>query len=166
MKSKAVGILFILLFGTELLDAAEIPRGRWEKVELLQAGTGIVVKLKAGDRIEGAYQGLGTEELRVTDLSGLELKLPKSSVLSVETAEKVHDRLTNGALIGAGAGCAAGFFSMLGFAEGVTASGPIFGEEGTGYFVGAGIVGAGIGAIVGALVDAKIKKAEILYLSR
>ena len=60
----------------------------------------------------------------------------------------------------------AGFFSLLGYAKTVTAGGPIFDREGTGYFISAAIVGAGIGAAVGALIDSRIKNGEVLYLSR
>jgi hypothetical protein len=166
MIRKILGMLLMLLWATAQMSAAEIVRGRWEKVEALRSGTGIIVKLKAGDRIEGAYQGLWPEELRVKDLSGAELRLPKSSVLSVETAEKVRDRLGNGALIGAGAGAAAGFFSLLGFAKAVTASGPIMDREAAGYYFSAAMVGAGIGAVAGVVIDSRIKQREILYLSR
>lgn len=163
---RTTGVLIVLLLAVMPLRAAEIVRGRWEKVEALAAGTGILVKFNAGDRMEVAYLRLGEAEMYVRDVTGAEIKLPKSSVLSVETAEKVRDRLLNGALIGAGLGAAGGILSMVGFAKATTASGPIFDEEGAGFFAGAGIVGAGIGALAGTLIDASVKKREVLYLSR
>jgi hypothetical protein len=167
MKTKAIGMLLLVLVGEIApLQGAEIVRGRWEKVEALKPGTAIVVKLNSGDRIDGAYQGAEPELLRINDAAGVEFRLPKFSVLSVESAEKVRDPLANGALIGAGAGAAAGFFSMLGFAKAVTASGPIFDGEGAGFFIAAALVGAGVGAVTGTLIDAKIKGRQVFYLSR
>jgi hypothetical protein len=145
---------------------AEIPRGRWEKVEGLNPGTAVVVKLKAGDRIEGAYRGIASEDVRLSDPTGAEIKLPKSAIQRIETAEKVRDRLANGTLMGAGAGFAAGLSSMVGFGKAVTGSGSIWSDEGKAYILSGGLVGACIGAATGALIDSRIKRPEMLYLAR
>ena len=70
--------LFIVLLTTTPGFAAEVVRGRWEKVEMLKPGTGIVVKLKAGDRVEGLYQALNGEEFRIKKVNGTELACPSS----------------------------------------------------------------------------------------
>jgi len=156
--------VFCIVLGTGSAWA-EIVRGRWEKVELLKPGTGIIIRLKAGDRIDGSYRGIGTDEVRISDLTGAAVRLPKSAIQSIETAEEVTDRLRNGTLIGAGAGFAVGFVSMIGVAKAVTASGPIWGEDGTAFILAGGLAGSGIGAIIGALIDSRVTRPELLYLS-
>jgi hypothetical protein len=39
-------------------------------------------------------------------------------------------------------------------------------EDGPGYLIGSAIVGGGIGAAIGALIDASIKHHEVLYKAR
>ena len=80
--------LFVLL--STCLQAGVIP-GRWEKVDALQPGKEIIVTLKAGDRIESTFTGLGSEELILT-----ELKVPRSEVRKIVRREKYDD----GILIG------------------------------------------------------------------
>ncbi len=58
--------------------ASEIVRGHWEQVEILKPGTGIVVKLKAGDRVTGTYQALNGEALRIKNISGSDLACPSN----------------------------------------------------------------------------------------
>ena len=111
---RAAVALSIVLLTMIPSFAAEIVRGHWEKVEMIKPGTGIVVKLKAGDRVEGLYQALNGEEFRIKDLSGSELSLPKQSILSIETAElKVEHKLRNGAIWGAAIGAPVGIVAAL-----------------------------------------------------
>ena len=154
--------LVLLLVTTTSLQAQTIP-GRWEKVDALAPGTPIIVKLRAGDRFEGAFKNTDPEGISLTDRRQKELRVPKSAVRTVETAAKVRDRLRNGAWIGAGLGSLSGMVAVIGFARSVTASGSIWGQEMTGYMVGAGLVGAGIGALAGTAVDAAMKSGEVIY---
>jgi hypothetical protein len=142
---------------------AEVIPGRWEKVDGLKPGTIIIIKLKGGDRMECSFQTTSPSDIAFLDENEVKRKLPKSGVQQIESTEKVGDRLRNGAWIGAGVGAATGMLSWYAYANSVTASGPLWGEEGTGFFLAAGLVGAGIGAIAGTAVDAAIKGNEVLY---
>ena len=162
--------LFIVLLTTTPGFAAEVVRGRWEKVEMLKPGTGIVVKLKAGDRVEGLYQALNGEEFRIKKVNGTELSLPKQSILSIETAElKVKHNLRNGAIwgavIGAPVGVLAGFMahSVIGGGTAAWSSGD------KQLVVAGGLVTGGIGAGLGMLINSHNNHAELhaelLYLA-
>jgi hypothetical protein len=63
----------------------------------------------------------------------------------------------NGALIGAGAGFAGGFFGFAAYNAKQTASGPIWYGEAVGIYTSYGLMGAGIGAVVGMVIDAAHK---------
>lgn len=65
-----------------------------------------------------------------------------------------HDSLANGTLTGAGVGFGAGFLGLAAFNAKETDSGPVWDREAVGYYTAAGLLGAGIGAGLGALVDA------------
>ncbi len=150
------------LMAPALLEAQVVP-GRWEKVEELVPGSAIVIRLKSGDRLEGTFRSVEADEVRFADLSGKEIGVPKSEVRSLEKAGTPEHRLRRCVLIGAGAGSLAAVLSLIGYAKSVTASGSIWGEEMTGYLVGAGLVGAGIGALAGAGVYATLPHNEIIY---
>jgi len=142
----------------------QVPLGRWEKVAMLLPGTQIVVELKAGDRLEGAFQNLGPDAIVIAEPAGQERTVARSMVKSVRTAARVRDRLCNGALVGTLIGAAAGVAGMVAFANAKT-NGPVYwgDEDGPGYLVGAVLVGGGIGAAMGAVVDASIRGRELLY---
>jgi hypothetical protein len=164
-RYKWCTILIAFLLAARPVCGGVVP-GRWEKVASLMSGTSIVVTLKTGERAEWIFRGIGPDRMILSDSSGRELAIPKPIVQIIETAGKVRDRLANGALIGAGIGFGSAALGMAGYAAHVTASGPIWGGEATGYYVGAGLVGAGIGALVGTVIDAGSQTPEILYRAK
>jgi hypothetical protein len=145
----------------------QTPPGRWEKVEMLQPGTDIVVRLKTGDRLNGAFKGISRDAIEIIDDSTHARSLPKPAIQEVETLSKRQDRLCNGALIGALIGVAGGIAGMVAYGNAKT-NGPVYwgDEEGPIYLVGAALAGGAIGAAAGAAVDASIKRPEILYKAR
>ncbi len=156
------------ILGIAMLVAAplqgQVPLGRWEKMASLRPGTQILVELKAGDRLEGAFKRLGPDAIVIAELGEPERTVAKSMVQSLRTAAKVRDRLCNGALIGTVISAAAGVISLIAYANART-SGPVYwGDDGgPAVLVGAAVVGGGIGAAAGAVVDASIKGHELLY---
>ncbi len=163
--NNPITVLAILLLAALTARADVIP-GRWEIVDGLKPGTPIIVKLKAGDRMEGILKGSSPANLTFIDVTGNEVKLTETEILRVESAEKTKDSLKNGALIGAGLGAAGGFAALYGFANQVTSSGPIWDAESAGFFIAAALAGAGIGALAGLAVDASIKGKKVLYKAR
>jgi hypothetical protein len=145
----------------------QTPPGRWEKVEGLQPGTDISVRLKTGDRLNGSFKSISQDALEIIDDSTHVRKLPKSVIQAVETLSKNPDRLCNGTLIGALIGAAGGIAGMVAFGNAKT-NGPVHwrDEDGPGYLVGAALVGGAIGAATGAIVDASIKHPEVLYKAK
>jgi hypothetical protein len=135
-------------------------------VAALAPGTRIVVTLKAGERAEWTFKGVGPDSLTLAGDGGREVEIPKPEVDRIETAEIVRDRLRNGALIGAAAGCGSAVLGFLAYAAHVTASGPLWDGEAAPYYVGACLVGTGIGSLIGATVDAGMKGREVIYRAR
>jgi hypothetical protein len=72
---------------------------------------------------------------------------------SVQTAP-ARDSLLNGVLIGAGVGFGAGFLGLAAFNAQETETGPIWDAEAVGIYTSVGLLGAAVGAGIGALVDA------------
>ena len=147
MNTQSVVIILLVL--TTSLQAQGVP-GRWEKLDRQPTGKQIIVTLKAGDRMEGAFKESGTDDLTRMTSTGRELKVAKSEVRSVET----EDGIRNGVLIGAAVGFAGPV--MVTLASGVDRTEITFG------FIIA-TWGAGIGALLGYLVDKSHKGTEVLY---
>jgi hypothetical protein len=166
MRSHRTAVaLFIVLLTIFPCFAAEIVRGRWEKVEMLKPGTSIVVRLKAGDRMEGRYQALNGEEFKIKDFSNSERSLSKQSILSIETAGKVEHKLRNGAIWGAVIGAPVGIVVAVKFHSSIGGRNAAWSSEDKLLVVAGGLVTGGIGAGLGMLINSRNKDAELLYLA-
>jgi hypothetical protein len=116
----------------------------------------VVVTLKSGVRIEGAFNALAPGELGLTDRAGQPLTISSSEISRIVT--KVDDTLTNGALTGGGVGLAAALAVLA-------AAG-----SGEGYVLpsakwGAPLLLSGAGIVVGMLVDRAHKGHELIYVT-
>lgn len=167
MKSRQAIALVITFILAAAPLRGQTPPERWEKVEGLQPGTDISVRLKTRDRLNGSFKSISQDALEITDDSTHTRSLPKSVIQAVETLSKRPDRLCNGTLIGALVGVAGGIAGMVAFGNAKT-NGPVYwgDEEGPVYLVGAALVGGAIGAATGAIVDASIKHPEVLYQAK
>jgi hypothetical protein len=162
---REAAVLFIALLTAIPCFAAEIVRGNWEKVKLLKPGAGIIVKLKAGDAMEATYQAMDEKELRIKDTGGSELSLPKQSILSIETGEKVIHNLRKGAILGAVVGAPVGIVAAV-IAHSAFAGGTAAWSSRDKQMVAAGgLITGGIGAGVGMLVSSRTKQSELLYMA-
>jgi hypothetical protein len=166
MKARKCIVVFAVLLMTISTVRADAIPGRWELIDALAPGTPVIIKLKAGDRMECVFKGSSTTAVTFADEKGNEGTVLKSDVLRIELAARTGDGLVNGALIGMGLGAAGGIAALYAYADSVTASGPIWGGDSAGYFILAGFVGAGIGALAGLAVDASIKKNKVVYEAR
>jgi hypothetical protein len=157
MKVRSLIQPLILAFLTVPSLLGGVVPGRWEKVETLQEGYAVTVKLESGEEIKASYAGFTEEGLLLKRASGEELEIPKSAVLTVTSQKRVsHDGLGNGAIIGAGVGLGVAL-AMLG----VAAS-----EEGdvlSSAKWGAPLLGIGVGLGAGLAIDAAVKGPELLY---
>ena len=64
MRNSRTAVIAFILVGLLAVPAqAQVIPGRWEKVEALQLGPQITVKLKNGARIEGQCEELSSSEL-------------------------------------------------------------------------------------------------------
>jgi hypothetical protein len=161
-----VVLLLITILAAAPLQGQVLP-GRWEKVEALQRGTVIIIKLKTGDRLEGAFESVRPDAVALTEGSAQERTIPRSMIQRIEISVQAPDRLRNGTLIGLWVGAVAGIAGMVAFANAKT-DGPVYwwDEDGPGFLISAALAGGGIGAATGAVVDASIKRPELLYQSQ
>jgi hypothetical protein len=146
---------------------AEVVAGRWEKVQALPPGSAIIVSLVGGERFECTFNKIESDEILFNELNGKERRIPKGLILKIESAAVVHDRLRNGILIGTLVGAAVGITGMVAYGNSTT-NGPVgWGdEEGPAYLLGSALVGGGIGAATGAIIDASIKHREVFYRAK
>lgn len=142
------------------LMAGEVIPGRWEKVERLEPGVRIQVELKSGERYEGAFLQAQPQFLNLRDAQQVH-EFPRPAIASITALETRHDGVGNGALYGLGGGAAVG-----------AAIGAAIWEPGTDDRGGAifftSLLGAGVGAAFGVLVDRsmpKVRKQEVVYLA-
>jgi hypothetical protein len=145
----------LLQFTSPLRSAGPIS-GSWDKVEGLRVGSPLVVTLKSGDRFEGALKGLTRGGLTLTAPSGQEFEVPRSEVGRI--VAKAKDGLTNGGLIGAGAGLGAAVVALA-----------IAGSR-DGYLLpsakwGASLLLSGVGSLGGMLVDRAHKRQQLVYVA-
>lgn len=131
--------------------------GAWDRVDAVQPGSPLVVTLKSGDRIEGAFKALRPGMLALTDPAGRETSVPRSEVGKI-VARGVKDRLRNGALTGAGVGLGAALavLAVVGSRDGYVLPSARW---------GAPLLLSSVGGVVGALVDRAHKGDELLYVA-
>ena len=121
--------------------------GSWADVVRLSPASALDVTRYNGAVTHGSLMSATPDELRLELASGEVLTLPASDVAAVVALTRKGDRLHNGALIGAVVGVVyvLGVLAYLSSTEG--------GEPSAGNWVTGPLVGAGIGAAVGALID-------------
>ena len=139
-----------------LKGTAMIP-GSWDQIAALQSRSSLVVTLKSGDHLEGAFKALEPATLYLIDSAGREFKVARSDVAKI-IGRAAHDGITNGALIGAGIGLGAALAILR-----VVGSGD-------GYVLppakwGAPLLLSSVGSIVGALVDRGHNGERLLYVA-
>ena len=129
----------------------------WEQVEALRPGSPLLITLKSGDRIDGAFEALRPETLALTDPAGTELSVPRSEVLKI-VARGARDSLSNGALTGAaiGLGAAVAILAVI--------------ASGDGYVLpsakwGAPLLLSSVGGVVGAVIDRAHRSQQLLYVA-
>ena len=104
MARKMVCIASIWMLVANALVLAQdtpIPPGRWNKVQAEKPGTGLIVTLHGGERIECFLKSLTEQTIIVITTETKEREIPKVAVEKIVTAEKRSGPLWNGAVIGA-----------------------------------------------------------------
>ena len=131
--------------------------GSWKRVEAVRPGSPLLVLLKSGDRIDGAFKVLRAEMLALADPAGTELSVPRSEVLKI-VARGAGDNLSNGALIGAGIGlgAAVAILAVIGCGDGYVLPSAKW---------GAPLLLSSVGGVVGAVIDRAHRSQQLLYVA-
>jgi hypothetical protein len=153
MTRKIACVLFALLIANTMMygQGADIPLGRWNKVEAEKPGTGIVVTVRGGEQIQGSLKSLSADMLTVVTLDATERKIPKTAIEKIVTLEKRSGPLWNGALIVAAIPATLCIAAMA--ASHDTSS----------TAVAVTLIWTGIGAGIGTGIDALVKGQVTLY---
>jgi len=158
MKAGSIASILTIASLTISSLAAGVVPGRWEKVDSLIEGTGIIVKMDGGDRIEGEFFSSDAKSITIQTFEQVERDLPKAGVKKIQTIEKTgRNKIWDGALIGAGIGAGAMAITLA-------ASGG-FDEQFEGAAAACLLVSAGIGAGIGLGIDAAVGARKTLYLA-
>ncbi len=154
MIRKVLSILSVVLLANTMMygQEAEIPQGRWNKVESEKPGTAIIVTVRGGEEIQCSLKSLSADTLAVVTLEATERKIPKAAVEKIVTLEKRSGPLWNGAIIGAAIPATLGILAIN--AGGSTSC------RGCAAAVA---VWTGIGAAIGVGIDAAVRGQITLY---
>jgi hypothetical protein len=150
---KTIAILIVILLNTLPVLAGVVP-GRWEKIDSLEKGTGIVLSLSSGEKMNCFLQGTSTHAVNVVGSDGKDYELPKSAVSKIETLEKHRGPLWDGALIGGAIGLAT---------SGILLS--QLGDSSTNNAAALAVYG-GMGAGIGLAIDAGFAGRRTLYKAK
>jgi hypothetical protein len=135
---------------------AGIIPGSWDRVQRLQLGSPLVVTLKSGVRLEGAFNSLAQGELALTDRAGQPLTIARLEISRIVT--RIDDKLTNGAIAGTGIGLAAALavLAAVGSGEGYVLPSAKWGVP---------ALLSGVGMVAGMLVDRAHKGQDLIYVT-
>ncbi len=137
---------------------AEVPPGRWAKMDLQPPGLEIAVMMRDGEKIAGLLKSCAAETLTLAEIDGTERVLRKADIRKVVTRDRRPDELGNGALIGLGAGAVFGALVGALYCADCDCS-PAAGSAIYGLIFG------GIGAGLGVGIDAAITSRQVLYVA-
>ena len=131
----------------------------WSRLNSIEAGSKIAVKLKNGKSVDGKFKNASDSTLSLT-VKGSSQELKREDVLTVHQVSKRS--ATKGTLIGAGVGAGAG-----------AATGAVVGDAHDGFdkfdqaaTAALTILGAGVGAVTGYLIGRSGRKRELIYQAR
>ncbi len=151
----------LVVFSSGLLKAQVVP-GRWEKVDALEQGTEIIITMKSGERVDGAFQQHDAEILFVAEVNGSERPIPERDVAKVVRPLVEGDSSWDGAAIGAAIGYGGGWAGLAAMKSG---GGDWAWSDAFEMF---GPIGAAVGFGIGFAIDRAHKGhkgTELLYQS-
>ncbi len=154
-KFLSAAMVVLLLAGSG--RAADVIRGKWQKVDVMPSGTPIILKTTGGERVECTYISSDREMVLVVEADDRPRRIRKAEVESI-VAEKYEDRLLNGAVIGLSAGVAIALVTAAVSTE-------VNHRDRAGFAVFGGVLFGLAGMCVGSLVDAHHKGREVVYLA-
>ena len=152
-RSLAAATALLMLAGT--VHGAEVIAGKWQKVDLLTAGSPILIKTIYAEQVECLYFSSNRETLLIVETHGVQRRISKE-VIETVTALEYDDTLANGMVLGLAAGLCAALLMAL-----VPRDPSASNRATTAVFGGVlfGLSGMGIGA----LADFHHKGREVLY---
>jgi small nuclear ribonucleoprotein (snRNP)-like protein len=161
-RSRSITMILMLtlsLFFSAIPLKAQSSTTDWSRLNSLESGNKIVVKLKNGKSYEGKLNSVSDSTLSLTVKSSSQ-ELKREEVITVHRVTKRS--ATKGTLIGAGVGAGAG--AITGVAVGDNSdSFDKFDQAATAALT---ILGAGVGAITGFLIGRSGGKRELIYEAR
>ena len=130
----------------------------WSRLNSLEFGSKLVVKLKNGKSVEGKLNSV-SDSLLVVNVKNSNQELKRDDVLSVHRV--TTKSATKATLIGAGVGAGTG--AVIGAVGGSESD---FDKLDQAVTAGLTIIGAGVGAVTGFLIGRSGRKRELIYQAR
>jgi len=152
--TMSIALIIALLLSAMPLQAQSNPSD-WSRLNSLESGSKIVVKLKSGKSVEGKLNSVSDSSLMLS-IKNANQELKREDVLSVHRLTRKS--ATKATLIGAGVGGGAG--AIIGAVGGRESD---FDKLDQAVTAGLTIIGAGVGAIGGYLIGRSGKKRELIY---
>ncbi len=155
-----VVVLLLSFLLSPLALAAQTAPTDWSRLNGLNSGTKLSVKLKDGKKVDGNFASVSATTLSLT-VKNARKEVRREDVASV--SEVVKKSATKATLIGMGIGAGAG--AALGIAGDVNENDTFF-ETRDSVVAGVVVLAAGIGALTGYLIGRSGKKQVLLYVSK
>lgn len=130
----------------------------WSRLNSLEFGSKLVVKLKNDKSVEGRLNSVSDSQL-VVNVKNSNQELKRDDVLSVHRV--TTKSATKATLIGAGVGAGTG--AVIGAVGGRESD---FDKLDQAVTAGLTIIGAGVGAVTGFLIGRSGRKRELIYQAR
>ena len=161
MKTRIFGLMVVgvLLIAQTPIAFAQVPQSslhEWSVVQAVAADERLIVKQKDGKTIEGRMIEATETNLTLSRNSKV-VNIPRDSVREIHHS-KGKAKKGKWALIGAGLGAATG--TGIGAAKNSTII-----DDGELFILAGLVIGAGAGAVGGALFGASRRQRELIYLA-
>lgn len=159
-KATTIVVLLLSFLLSPLSLAAQTAPTDWSRLNSLNGGTKLSVKLKDGKKVDGTFASVSDSTLALT-VKNARKELRREDVESVHAVS--GKSVATSTLIGLGVGAGAG--AALGIA-GDASNNDGFEKLDNSIAAGITVLGAGVGALTGFILGKTQKKRVLLYVSK
>ena len=157
-RLTSVTVLVVAILLSSMPLHAQTPSNDWSRLNSLESGTRLSIKLKSGKSLEGTLNSVSESSISLT-VKNSSQEVKREDVQTVRRITKKS--ATKATLIGMGIGGGAG--AVTGAVGAKDSDFDKFDQAATAALT---IIGAGVGAVVGYLIGRSGNKRELIYEAR